>query len=945
MTHTFLNELANSLFKRYNGDMSSLVVMFSSMRARTFFSNALSECCDRPIWPPSWISIEELMEQIAGLNKGERILLVSELYKIYVKHHPNESFDKFYHWGEMLISDFDMIDKYLVDASQLLRNIYDIKELEADVSYLTPEQERMIMSFWQNVGLNGSISEHKEYFLKVWRSLLAIYTEYRARLEELGIGYTGMIYRKAAERIARGEKIDIGNKRYIIAGFNALSNSEKTLFKYLSNSDIGAEFYWDYDDYYTKKDSQQEAGMFMRDNIRQFPAAEELTHNLLTATEKKIKSIACVSNIAQCKYTAEILKSLPKEELDKRTAIVLTDESLLVPLFHSLPECVESVNVTMGYPFKGTLIHSFIERLIDLQAHARVKDGKTTFYHADATGILSHPYIIDRCAKRANDLHQNIISNKIIRIESTLFDEVDLLGKIFSKSEGWEGLSAYLVDILESLLATEVSFKEEKVEFIRIAADEILKTERSIKRCDIAISDSTYTSLLRRHLSTITIPYEGEPLEGIQIMGILETRNIDFKNVIILSMTDSNFPSERSNSSSIIPYNLRAAFGIPTPEEHEAMYAYYFYRLLQRAENVSLLYCSRTDEKSTGECSRYIYQLEYESPHKIIKQTVGVDLNCDTMQAIEVQKGEYEQSVLEQYLLKDSKYSLSPTSFSTYVHCPLKFYFRYIARIKQGDEISDTMDNLTFGNILHHTMEDLYKSVVGIQNPSKQIAELRTKENVERALDRQLGITLLNNENATVDDFTGDTLINREMLLNMIMQGIMRYDIEREGYTIDAMESDIMYRIPISNQQCVNLKGRADRIDTLADGKVQVIDYKSSKSEHKTFASIERLFCGKHDERIENVIQTLFYSLIIQHSQQKDSVPALFYAIKMINPSYSPLLSMGRQEVEHYADCADEFEQYFKCTLDEMFDYNTPFRQADDIAACKYCDYKSICKR
>ena len=673
---SFLQEVAQTLLKHYSNDLSHLVLMFPSLRARTFFNEAIVSFVDTPIWQPAWSTIDELMERGAGLKRGEKIRLISELFSIYHKYHPSETFDRFYFWGDMLINDFDMIDKYLVDADQLLRNITDIKEIESDVSYLTPEQEKILLSFWNSIGPEASLSKQKQFFLKVWRSLPKIYKEYRERLIELGIAYPGLIYRTTAERIERGEDIGLDNRRYVLAGFNALTKSEEILFKYIASRDNGAEFYWDYDNYYVKDDSH-EAGHFLRHNIARHPATHDISHDNFLNMNKEFRTTACVSNIVQVKHIAEIINSLPKEELDKRTAIVLTDENLLIPLLHSLPESVGSVNVTMGYPLKTTLAYSLLERLIALQTHSRTKEESTLYYHADVTGLLSHPYIIDCCGDAPTELAAHIVSNKITSVDAKLFAENEVLSAIFgAKCDDWSSLSRYIIEALTKLYSTLDTTNTVQREYLRITIDEVRKTELSIKSCSIIEEESSkplapsinvFVSLLRRHLQTQSIPFEGEPIEGIQIMGILETRNIDFKNVIILSMTDATFPGDRTEQPSFIPYGLRLAYGLPTPEQHEAMYAYYFYRLVQRAERIEMLYCSKADEKSTGERSRYIYQLEYESPYTISRRAIGVDLGVSETSQIVIEKSQEVEAALKRYITPKSGYSLSPTALFRYI--------------------------------------------------------------------------------------------------------------------------------------------------------------------------------------------------------------------------------------------------------------------------------------
>lgn len=948
---TFQSELAQALLRRHSNDLSELVVLFPSLRARAFFNDALNQLVDSPLWQPSWSTIDEIMERGSGLVCGERIRLIAELYKIYVKHHPLESFDRFYFWGDMLISDFDMIDKYLVDADKLLRNIEDIKEIEADVSYLTEEQER-ILSFWSSIGPEVSLTEQKRHFLSVWRSLPAVYKEYREQLFKLGIGYPGMIYRATAERIKRGESIDLAPKRYVLAGFNALSKSEEILFSHLAHSEYGAEFYWDYDDYYVAN-RDHEAGLFMRGNLSNYPATEPISHDSFTKIKKQIRATACASNIVQAKHIPNIIKALPKEELDKRTAIVLTDENLLIPLLHSIPESVESVNVTMGYPIKTTLAYTFVERLFALQAHSRTKEDITKFYYADVMELLSHPYVMDSRRELCLKLSHDISANRITSVESTMFTEDGLLSAIFGcKCSDWRTLSQYICNILQTLLNTQNNISIEHIEYLNIVHEEIHKTALSLDNCDIDPSIEVYTSLLRRHLQSVTIPFEGEPIEGLQIMGILETRNIEFKNVIILSMTDANFPGNRTEQPSFIPYSLRLAYGMPTPEEHEAMYAYYFYRLIQRAERVDMLYCARADEKSTGEQSRYIYQLEYESPYTIQKQSVGVDLKLEDAKPITVAKDDKVMATLNCYLTPESEYSLSPTALFRYIECPLKFYFATVAHIKAPDEMTSKIDALTFGNILHETMQYLYTPLISIKDAEKvktEIANLRNKTLVEQAVDKTIARLLQGNESATIEEFSGDTLLVRDIIIKYIYDGILRYDSSREQFTIAGLEDLVEWSYPISNGRSVNLSGRADRIDRLKNSTLQIIDYKSGNKPHLEFNGISALFNGAPHERISNIFQTLLYSMMLHHNHNRkcEACPSLFYASQMLSKEYSPYLvdKGGDGEITKYSDIGESFEEELTNIFEELFNPEIAFKQVEDSDACTYCDYKKICRR
>jgi len=948
---TFLEETARDLYGRYGDELQSLHILFPSRRARLFFIDALAGIVRRPLWQPHWTTVDELMSEISGLHTADRVRLIAELYKVYSRYH-EEPFDKFYFWGDMLLSDFDMVDKYMVDAGMLFRNISDIKELEADVSYLTPEQLR-IVSFWGCFRDGDSLSKEKQRFLALWRTLGAIYREYRERLAGLGIAYSGMMHRAAAERLRAGEGLSDEGRRYAAVGFNALSECEKQLFRSLAAAGC-ADFYWDYDDYYCER-QEQEAGMFLRDNIRAFPPSADISHDNMRSTPKEFTSVAAVSNAVQCKYLAAVLGELaarqPGGRLDKETAIVLTDENLLLPVLYSLPESIGKVNVTMGYPLRQSLAYSFVERLIELQSHRRVKRGETMFYHADVLGLLSHPYVADHAPETTARLADDIQRNRRIAIAGRDIAATPLLARIFSPADGRAEIETYLSDVVAAVarLPYDGSDSRQRTEFLAVIAEEIAKIGNSLAECGIDLGTAVYTSLLRRHMQTLRIPFEGEPLEGVQIMGILETRNIDFRNVIILSMNDDNFPGAVAAQSSFIPYNLRAAYSLPTPEHHEGVYAYYFYRLIQRAESVHMLYCSHADEKSTGEKSRYIRQIEYETDFPIRRIEAGVDVNLDPEKSIEIPKSGSVMERLMRFADAEGTAALSPTALYRYVACPLRFYFYSIAGIKAGDDIADDIDAPMFGTILHAAMQTLYGRIEGEHAPGETLRALIRSGAVEQAVEQAINREYLKDDSATGEDYTGSLTLVREIVVRYIRNGVAPYDAAHDDFTVVGLEREVSYDFPFEaadgRRLTVRFRGTADRIDSLGDGALRVVDYKTG-APHLDFASVGTLFEGKPRERLSNIIQTLLYSMMLARREGRPTVPALYYVREMHRPEYSPRIVCRENGGEiRYADCAAEFEKTVAATLRDMFDASLPFRQCEDRDACRYCDYKTICKR
>ncbi len=956
----FLEEVAADLYARYGEGLSDRAVLFPSRRARLFFVDALGRIAGRPMWQPEWVTINDLTGEISGLHTGDRVRLITELYKVYSAYH-NEPFDKFYFWGDMLLTDFDTIDKYLIDAQMLFRNISEIKEIEADISYLTPAQLR-ILSFWSSFGEQADLSEEKRRFLAIWKTLGPIYRRFRERLSSLGIAYNGMVQRAAADRIRGGGFAFPEPRRYVVAGFNALSECEKRLFGFLATA-AETDFYWDYDSYY-KDDPEQEAGMFVRSNVAQFPPRTELRHDNMRG-EKQIVSVAAVSNAVQCKYAAAILAGLARRRreedpgiaagarpaLGKETAVVLTDENLLLPLLYALPADIGRVNVTMGFPLRQSLAYTFVERLVELQNHRRRKGDGCTFYHADVAGILAHPYVAECDAALTRTMHEEIVRDRRISVDAAWLGRNELLKRIFTPAATWRELSDYMLDVVAAVARQpyEGDDARQRVEFLAVIAEQVTKLRNSLDECDIDLTAEVYTSLLRRHLQTLRIPFEGEPLEGIQIMGILETRNLDFENVIILSMNDDNFPGNHMAQASFIPCNLRAAYELPTPEHHEGVYAYYFYRLIQRAKTVHMLYCSHADDKSTGEPSRYIYQLEYESGFDVRKVEVGVDVNLAETAPIEVPKDEGVMARLERFVDAQSPATLSPTAFFRYVACPLRFYFHSIARLEADDEISEEVDAPMFGTILHAAVQTLYARIAGEAHPGETLrAMIRTGE-VAQAVEAAINENYLQDKHATAEDYSGNLLLVKDIVIRYLRGGVMPYDAAHDAFAVSGLEEPVAYpfRFRAGGRDLeMKFAGIADRIDTLDDGALRVVDYKTG-APHLEFDGVESLFTGTGKQRLSNILQTLLYAMMLHRSRGCDVEPALYYVRNMNRPGYSPQLDDKQTGVKgaRYTLYRERFEELLRAQLAELYDTSVPFRQCEDADTCKYCDFNVICKR
>ncbi|MDR0714014.1 MAG: PD-(D/E)XK nuclease family protein, partial [Bacteroidales bacterium] len=602
---SFLQSVAHSLYSTYGDEISSLTLVFPSRRAQLFFSDELAALIDKPIWSPNYTSLEEIVSSLSALQKIDDFSLLTLIYRIYKKHtHSVETFDKFYFWGEILLNDFDDIDKYLVDAKLLFRNLKSQKKFEGDFSFLTEEQISYIQQFWDSFDPAGNTGLQNK-FIEIWDVLLPVYTEFKSVLKDRNQAYSGMIYRDVVEKMQQDAIPEIADK-YVFIGFNALGKCELAIFSYLQKLEK-AIFFWDYDDYYIN-DKKQEAGTFLRRNIELYPAPSTFYLSSEFTSDKDVHIIASPSDVLQAKAIPEILKSM-NAGFDRKTAIVLTDESILIPVLHSLPDECSDINITLGYPLLQTPVFTLAELLIRLQNSYR--ENNSGFYYKDVLAILRHSYITGVCSGQTKYFIDNIVNNNRIYVNNLLFENNAFLKKIFIPLSSYGELTDYLIDIFTHI-ATIPAYPDEQVslrkEYIYYMTKSLNKLKKSIEDINLEIGKPVFLSLIHDIFRGLKIPFMGEPVKGLQIMNIQETRALDFDNLILLSVNEGRLPHE-TNKPSYIPYNLRKGYGLPCRDDLEAISAYNFYRLIQRAKNVRLLYSSKNDEYRTGEMSRYLYQL------------------------------------------------------------------------------------------------------------------------------------------------------------------------------------------------------------------------------------------------------------------------------------------------------------------------------------------------
>ena len=795
----FLEELANYIYNDNKEGLSDCCVVFPSRRAGVYFLKYLSAMHDIPAWAPAVLTMGDLIQDMNNSRPTDSLSLIVDLYRVFCRRtKSSESFDNFYFWGEMLLSDFDDIDKQLVNTSDLFQNIADLKKIETDLSYLSQDQTDAIRTFWKNFDSSKS-SEEKEKFSRLWHEMSSIYSEFKDLLLNSGQAYEGMIYRNLVDKIKSGNNPEIQWKKIYIAGFNILNECEKSLFRFLQKKQI-VEFFWDYDELYIK-DPEHEAGVFMRENLKEFPSplSGDIFRNL-QKTDKKVHIVAESSQTGQAVTAGSILEKLSREQNInyENTAVVLADESLLMSFIYAIPESCTDVNITMGLQVTDTPIYSYVESIIALSQNAKKINGQNQYYHRDIINFIKTRYLKGERDKLLL-LEKSIQASNRVYIDSLDLMVSESLKKIFPIPESLTGFISYLRNLLFDLFTSLPEIDDDPDPDISLLEKEsvyevfitICRLEEIFLRPDVELQLPTFRILLRKLLNQQKINFTGEPLRGLQLMGLLETRCLDFENVILLSANEDVLPKS-SSLHSFIPYNLRKGFGMSTPERQDAMYAYYFYRLIQRPTNIYLLYNSIASGLDKGEMSRYLYQLKFTSPYTISEQIQMHPIGTLMPKIIRIQKKGRVWNKLKEFESGHVKaLRLSPTALCNFIDCSLKFYFKYIAGIQKPDNIFEEVDRLAFGTILHESMAGIYAEYKSklLDKDSLQTI-LHNKTNMSRVIEQAINnITHPGKKNSNTI-ITGKNLIVSEILKKYISE-ILRNDIEYSPLEILELEKPV----------------------------------------------------------------------------------------------------------------------------------------------------------
>ena len=880
---TFLEYVAEDIINKYGTNLSRTAVVFPNKRAALFLNEHLVRLAGKPIWSPSYITISELFRRHTQLVTGDQIKLICDLYKTYTEvTESDETLDHFYGWGQVMLADFDDIDKNMADANKVFCNLRDLHELD-DVSYLSPEQVETLKLFFSNFS-EDKTTELKKRFMKIWSRFGDIYRLYNERLEAQGIAYEGALYRK----VATDDSVDFDFDRYIFVGFNVLQRVEQLLFSKLQKMGK-AKFYWDFDDYYlatkTGHVNPSEAGHYIKQYLPYFTneldtSDADIYRNFRKA--KKITYASATTEDVQARYVGQWLKEGNRIDDGRKTAVVMCDEALLQSVIHSIPEEVNDINVTTGYPLQQTHFASLLE---------------------------------DIAAQHTEDYdNKQLLEWAIAMLKLMAQGHTDTSGETTGQ---------------DNQLTSEALFRTYTV---------VNRLLELVNNGDLDVDRRTMMRLYGEIVRTTSIPFHGEPVVGVQFMGVLETRNLDFEHLLVLSCNEGNMP-KGVNDTSFIPYNVRKAHGLTTIDNKVSIYAYYFYRLMQRAEDITIVYNNAADVTSTGEMSRFMLQMLVESGHDIERLALSLPQEAGSTTCQDEKKTKEVMERLHKRFDKQRNPErttpmFTPSSLNIYQKCPKRFYYRYVAEIIEPEDDADDgkIDAPTFGNIFHDAVQKIYERVIAAYK--------------SRAIQPQTLKQLLANDayiKGVVDDImhpvNGIQLINASVIITYIKQ-LLKIDSRLAPFTILGLENVVMKDINVKTaegQLTTTIGGRIDRMDcvTCADGvrRIRVIDYKTGKNNKKNDGYI---------------LQSFIYSLLVDESpmmnpEKLEVSPALLYIQHSAGKDFDPTVVYEKEKVTDVSKYREEFMNTVEQIIAEIFNPEQPFACTDDKTACTHCPYCNLC--
>lgn len=991
-------------------EVTDYLFVFPSRRSSLFFEqylyqirntpqepNGTAHPTQTPVFAPQSTTIADLFSCFTEVRLADHTQLLFELYKVYNQVmadetakarqrgeeavYRQEDFDTFVFWCEMLLSDFADVDRYLADARKIFYNVRDLKELEEAMggpfAGLSKESICAIRAFWHNVVPSTETEgSAKSSFRQTWSILFEVYERFREVLRSKGLAYDGMRQRDVVEAIPSGRLdayLERLPKHIVFVGITAINQAERALMKWLKERGV-AEFCWDYADPHLRDeggahhgDSQVHAAFFTRQNLSDFPNAlsdAELLPYLFPEREREVVRIPVPSGVGQTTEAARILREWGTDDAI-HTAVILADEKLLVPMCYAIPSDFGKYNVTMGYSLRSTQAYTLVEALSDLQNNYRAST--RTYYYKSVLALLGHSYLHNLLPDDVPALSHDILKEGLYQVPVERLQRVaPLLQVLFRPAQSMSEAQQYLTDVFAALGGVaDTPIGDLEQESLVCYQQQLAELDRQI--CESGISAESLTRhslfrLLQRLAASQHVSFSGEPLSGLQVMGILETRALDFERIIILSMNEGVIPSKPSQNT-FIPSALRSAFGLPTQRHKDSVLAYHFYRLLSRAKKVSLLFDNRMKGMKSGEESRYLLQLRYLCECQVQDRETSQTISTEDPEPICVEKNPEVMAKLDEFRSGKGSRCLSATSLKEYVACPLQFYFARVERLRESDDISDEVGNNQFGDILHAAMEYLYEKALGKRITSDNLENLLTRGHaIDDAIDRAFHSKMKSAER------TGYL----ELVLQLVRQyveGIIRFDKKQcpMYYLQSEGEQTVSYKV--NDDLILNLKAVYDRLDIVYDkegrGILRVVDYKTgSPSKKLEIGDIENLFTPE-GKGSKEAFQVMFYSLLLNYASQQTREqfnllpatamnayqmvqPHLYFTRTLLKQDEQPKtqLTLGKsQTVSDFSAVAEDFERGLKSLLSDIFNPSVPFTQCSNTHTCGYCAFRMACGR
>lgn len=952
---SFLTLVARHLLQQYGSNLSGVTVVFPGKRASLFLDQALARESQTPVWTPRYTTIAELFASLSPYRQANPVESVCRLHRVYARHVPNPlTLDQFYTWGEVLLSDFDDIDKHLVQAERLFTNIADLKALDTN-EYITPEQEAALNAFFASFSLEKN-SELKERFLQLWRFMPAIYRDFNADMRRAGIMYEGALQREVAERLCRADASEQPfSGTYLFVGFNVLNDVEERLFSHLKREGL-ARFYWDYDRYYTAPSAlQHEAGHFMRRNLERYgnELPSDCFDNLCPdgRCTKQVTMIAASSESAQASYVdAWLGRHLTRPE--NRTAVVLCNEALLQPVLHAVPRTVP-LNVTMGLPLQHTPVYSLVNALMAL--HTDGWDAaRKRFRRSQLRAVQTHPLaqLLDeqqwqRPVADASDFTGYL--------RTLLASVASAMSRRAAAGTSAEQTSS---ETKPSALGTDDPLHAEAL-FCCYETLGVLQRLTEGEQPLLDVSRSTLRRLIRSVLHSATVPFHGEPAVGMQVLGILETRALDFDHLLMLSVGEGYLPRSSADVT-LIPYALKEAFGLTTIRHQMAVYAYYFYRLIQRAKVLTFVYNESNAGTRANEISRFLRQLMADAAIPVSHQRLTAASNVFRTAPVAVAKTAEVVSTLRQRFdhtgLPADEHSrvLSPTAINTYSTCPLSFYYKYVRDMRVNPEPADGLDAAVFGNVFHKaaqlTYEELRQRGSDITHSDLDRlltdAQGRLEEHVDRAF--LLEYFRPRNEHPAYEGL----LILARRAVSAYLRRLVEYDRERTPFTVVKLEKWCQMHLNLEAELGMDIVtgGIIDRLDQHIDADtgqtvVRVLDYKTG-SRNGAVSQLAKLFADTG--QLEHYyFQTILYAVIEATDRHEPCLvqPCLFHVHRAGAADFSPNLRLEGKALTDVSALRDDFISSLRTLVLEIFNPDVPFQPTTNLVRCRTCPYRMLCGR